>query len=144
MTSSTHNMTSPQHGITPRNNLGNAQAGLGQWKEAATCYGTAARLAPEFSFAAANKALALYQLGETDTAVREMRSLLRRYPGFDDVRAALTGALWALGKEGDAETNWERVDDPRYKDLSWLAKERRWPPRLQEDLTMFLRGKSVL
>lgn len=103
--------------------------------------------------------MALYQLGETQEAVREMRALLRRYPGFDDMRAALAGALWALGKEGDAETNWERVDDPRYRyvcarvawcvdnganrDLRWLANERRWPPRLQEDLGNFLRGKSV-
>lgn len=98
-----------------RNNLGNAQAGLGQWREASECYGKAARLAPEFSFAAGNRALALYQLGETQEAVREMRALLRRYPGFDDMRAALVGALWALGKEGDAETNWQRVDDIRYK-----------------------------
>lgn len=37
---------------------------------------------------------------------REMRSLLRRYPDFTDMRAALAGALWSIGKEGDAENNW--------------------------------------
>ncbi len=35
-----------------------------------------------------------------------MRSLLRRYPDFTDMRAALAGALWSIGKEGDAENNW--------------------------------------
>jgi hypothetical protein len=44
---------------------------------------------------------------------REMRSLLRRYPDFPDMRAALAAAQWAAGREGDAETNWERVEDPR-------------------------------
>lgn len=41
------------------------------------------------------------------------RSLLRRYPDFDDMRAALALALWEIGKLGDAETNWGRVDDVR-------------------------------
>ena len=36
----------------------------------------------------------------------EMRSLLRRYPDFADMRAALTGALWSIGKEGEAESQW--------------------------------------
>jgi hypothetical protein len=43
-----------------------------------------------------------------------MRSLLRRYPDFPDMRAALAAAQWAAGREGDAETNWERVEDPRW------------------------------
>ena len=60
------------------NNLGNASAGLQKWDDAAEYYGKASSLAPAFSFAAANKALATYQLGEqdpknTDEALREMR-----------------------------------------------------------------------
>ena len=47
--------------------------GLGKWAEAADYYGRAARLAPSFSFASANRTLALYQLGQTSEAVREMR-----------------------------------------------------------------------
>lgn len=45
---------------------------------------------------------------------REMRALLRRYPDFPDMRAALAAAQWAAGREGDAETNWQRVEDPRW------------------------------
>jgi hypothetical protein len=37
------------------------------------CFGKAASLAPEFAFASGNQALALFQLGETDRAVRQMR-----------------------------------------------------------------------
>lgn len=37
----------------------------------------------------------------------------RRYPDFADMRAALAAALWAAGKEGDAETAFSRVDDAR-------------------------------
>ena len=37
------------------------------------CFGKAAALAPEFAFAAGNQALALFQLGQTDKAVRQMR-----------------------------------------------------------------------
>lgn len=43
-----------------------------------------------------------------------MRTLLRRYPDFPDMRAALAAAQWAAGREGDAETNWQRVEDPRW------------------------------
>ena len=55
------------------NNLGNASAGLARWRDAANFYGKAASLAPEFAFSAANKAVVLFQLGETDESMREMR-----------------------------------------------------------------------
>eukprot|EP00891_Asterochloris_glomerata_P000334 jgi/Astpho2/334/Aster-02215 len=124
------------------NNLGNATAGLGNWKEAVEYYGKAASLAPEFAFAGANKAVALYQLGQVNESMREMRALLRRYPEFADVRAALTAALWGLDKVGDAETNWQRISDPRYRDLDWLRKRRRWPPRLMQNWQAFLEIKA--
>lgn len=40
------------------------------------------------------------------TVLRGLRSLLRRYPDYDDMRAALALTLWDIGKLGDAETNW--------------------------------------
>ena len=55
------------------NNLGNASAGLARWRDAANFYGKAASLAPEFAFSAANKAVVMFQLGETDESMREMR-----------------------------------------------------------------------
>ncbi|KAI8464688.1 MAG: hypothetical protein J3K34DRAFT_526006 [Monoraphidium minutum] len=125
------------------NNLGNASAGLGLWSEAVEYFGKAAALAPSFSFASANQALAMYQVGQRDPAMRQMRSLLRRFPDFADVRAALAAALWAAGKEGEAETMWARVDDPRYRDVEWLSRQRRWPPSLVGAMDALLRLKSV-
>ena len=44
-----------------------------EWQEAADYYGKAYKLAPGFSFAAANQSLALYQLGKTKEATRTMK-----------------------------------------------------------------------
>ena len=88
------------------NNLGNTNAGMGNWEAAAEYFGKGASLSPVFSFASANRAVALFQIGQTNEAIREMRTLLRKYPDFPDTRAALTAALWSIGKEADAETNW--------------------------------------
>ena len=52
---------------------GNVRMAQGFWQDAADFYGKAFKLAPGFSFAAANQSLALYQLGKTKEAVREMR-----------------------------------------------------------------------
>ncbi|PNW75703.1 hypothetical protein CHLRE_12g537550v5 [Chlamydomonas reinhardtii] len=125
------------------NNLGNASGGLGRWEEAVEYYGRAAQLSPTYAFAVANRAVALFEVGRTEEAIREMRSLLRRYPDFADMRAALTGALWSIGKEGEAESQWERVDDPRYRDFAWLRFNRRWPPKLYKSLDAFLQLKSL-
>ena len=71
------------------------------------------------------------------------RSIVRRYPDFDDARAALALSLWSLGKRGEAESNWARVDDTRYKSREWLQKKRHWPPRLVTALTAFQEIRAV-
>jgi tetratricopeptide (TPR) repeat protein len=125
------------------NNYGNASAGLGDWKTASEGYARAAQLAPQFSFAMVNKAVADFQLGRDDIAFKQLRTLLRRYPDFADARAALAAALWDAGLQAQAEEEWGRVNDPRYRDLSWLQANRRWPPRLVSGLTAFLQIKDI-
>jgi tetratricopeptide (TPR) repeat protein len=56
------------------------QGALRKWDEALVDYGRAVQLAPEFSFAAANYALALYQVGRENEAFKQFRSILRKYP----------------------------------------------------------------
>ena len=112
------------------NNLGNVLLLEGRFDEAEASYARAMDLAPNFSFAAANRAAVLYQLGRDADAVKEWRRLLRRYPSFDDARAGLAAALWASGDRAAAEGELSRVDDTRYRSPAWLADERRWPPRL--------------
>lgn len=125
------------------NNLGNASAGLGDWKTASEGFARAVQLAPQFSFAMVNKAVADFQLGKDNIAFKQLRTLLRRYPDFADARAALAAALWDAGLQAQAEEEWGRVNDPRYRDLSWLQANRRWPPRLVRGLTAFLEIKDI-
>ena len=105
-----------------------------------TDYRKASLLAPDFAIARANTALALYQLGTIDEAVREMRNIIRKYPRFADVRAAYTAALWGQGKRDEAESNWVSVLDldVRYKDITWVKTVRRWPQDITKALEKFL------
>ena len=127
------------------NNWGNATAGLGRYEEAIGYYEKAASLSPGFSFSVANISLAKYQLGgiKRNEAIKSFRSLLRRYPDFIEVRAAFAASLWADGLEAEAEDNWLRVDDPRYKDRVWLRNTRRWPPSLVDALEALMDVRSI-
>jgi tetratricopeptide (TPR) repeat protein len=122
------------------NNRGNARAGMGDWSGAIADYQTATELMPTLSIAQANHALAVYQNGATQEAIREMRGLVRKYPKFADMRAALSAALWVAGQQGAAESNWVAAIglDRRYKDLDWVANIRRWPPEMVAALDKFL------
>ena len=125
------------------NNRGNARAGQGNWLEALQDYQKATELAPNFAFASANASLMLYQLGESEGALRKMRNLVRKYPMFPDMRAALTAVLWAQGQQGEAESNWVAAVgmDYRYQDLEWVKNIRRWPPKMVAALDNFLQLK---
>lgn len=98
------------------NNIGNAYGGLGNWKSAYEFYKQASDLDTRFVFALANEALALYQLGDDDKAIKTMRFLARKYPGFGDMHAAIAMALWERGQRIDAEDEWYRAtqNDTRY------------------------------
>ena len=126
------------------NNRGNAEAGLGKWQQALADYRRATELAPDYAFAQANYALSLYQVGETEAALRLMRALVRKYPKFPDMRAALSAILWVQGRQGEAESHWVAVQglDPRYADLEWVKTVRRWPPAMVAALERFLSLKS--
>jgi tetratricopeptide (TPR) repeat protein len=125
------------------NNRGNAQAGEGNWQQALQDYQKATELAPNFAFASANAALTLYQLGESERALQKIRNLVRKYPLFPDMRAALTAILWTKGQQGEAESNWVAAVgmDYRYQDLDWVRNIRRWPPAMVAALDNFLKLK---
>ena len=103
---------------------------MGKYAEAEVYYARAMALSSSFAFTAANRAEALFQLGRDSEAIKELRRLLRRFPDFDDARAALAAMLWASNEGARAEDEWLRVGDPRYRDRAWLAVDRHWPPRL--------------
>ncbi len=122
------------------NNRGNAKGSLGDWEEAKADFELAMQADPRQAMARANHAIALYELGSTEAAIREMRGILRKYPNFVDVRAALTAVLWQDNRRGEAESNWVSVEnlDRRYRDLNWIKTIRRWSPKLTQALEKFL------
>ena len=92
------------------NDLGNVQGALGQWEDAIANYGKAAEADPAFQeIAEANQALALFQVGRTETACKVCRNVLRRDPAFADMRVALTSFLWASGDTAGAEEEWSAL-----------------------------------
>ena len=121
-------------------NLGNVQGSLGDWPAARSCFEQAAELRPGFAMARASAALAAFQLGELETAERQLRALVRRHPLFADARAGLTALLWRRGARGEAESQWAAVSglDPRYRQTQWLLHIRRWPPDPVLALEQFL------
>ncbi len=122
------------------NNRGSAESGLGEWEKALADFQRATLLDPRYATARQNYALTLFQIGQREDALRELRNLVRKYPNFADARAALTALLWANRASGEAESNWVSVMglDPRYADLAWVAKIRRWPPAMVTALENFL------
>ena len=122
------------------NNRGNAKAGQEKWQEALDDYQQAAEIAPTFPMARGNASLIQYQLGDRNEAIRNMRNLVRKYPMYSDMRAALAATLWVEGKQGEAESNWVAAVglDNRYQDLEWIENIRRWPPSMIQALSRFL------
>ena len=51
--------------------------------------------------------------------------------------------LWAEGLEAEAEGEWSRVSDARYKDIEWVTGTRKWPPATADALNSFLELRSV-
>ena len=123
------------------NNRGNAKAGQQKWQEALADYQQAAEIAPNFPMARGNAALIQYQLQNRTEAIRNMRNLVRKYPMYSDMRAALAAALWVEGQQGEAESNWVAAVglDNRYQDLEWIENIRRWPPSMVAALERFLK-----
>lgn len=123
------------------NNRGNAKAGKQLWEDALADYQKAAELDSNFAFARANAVLVMYQLGKKEEALKEIRNLVRKYPMFPDMRAALTAILWENKEQGEAESNWVaaiRLDN-RYQDIEWVENIRRWPPEMVVALEKFLK-----
>ncbi len=130
---------SPQDSVA-LNNRGNAKAGQQKWQDALADYQLAADLAPTFPMPRGNASLIQYQIGDRSEAIRNMRNLVRKYPMYSDMRAALAAALWVEGQQGEAESNWVAAVglDNRYQDLDWIENIRRWPPSMVQALSRFL------
>ena len=103
------------------------------------------------------------QLERTDEAIRQAKALLRKDPNFLDMRAALTGFLWSIGEEGEAESQWSQLQAANdglggmstphdvssallngageiyKKEVAIERVQGRWPPRAVAALDAFLK-----
>lgn len=122
------------------NNRGNAKAGQQKWQDALEDYQQAANTAHNFPIARGNASLMIYQIGDRSESIRNMRNIVRKYPMYPDIRAALAAALWIEGQQGEAESNWVAAVglDNRYQDLDWIKNIRRWPPTMVDAIEKFL------
>jgi hypothetical protein len=141
------------------NSRGNVLASLTRWSEAREAYSGAAAIFQASAgyrrgasttsrldgaiYAAANAALMRAQAGDDDGAATELASVARRAPNSADARAALAALRWAQGRPGDAEEAWSGACATaqgcgRYKDADYVARIRRWPPRMVAHLDAFL------
>ena len=121
-------------------NLGNVMGSMNNWTEAKRLFSQAASSNNAIAMARSSEALAIYQLGDLELAEKKIRILIRKYPLFADVRAALSALLWSKGFLGEAESNWAAAAglDIRYREKDWLLNIRRWPPKPTNDLNAFL------
>jgi hypothetical protein len=71
---------------------------------------TAMNVNSRFSTAFGNNAIASYQvrfsLVKPPKRLRLAKTVLRKYPNFTDVRAALDRSALGKSKQGEAESNW--------------------------------------
>ena len=128
---------------------GNALGRLNRWEEAALNYNAASTLflqqkdIARYSDARANEALALYQLGETESSVKAMNDVIRKNPGYTDMHVALAADSWDSGNYIKALSEWRFACNEissgceAYKDSDWLLRIRRWPPTLVQKLQKF-------
>ena len=141
------------------NSRGNVRGSLGDWRGAREDYSDSAELfqsAKGFRngasttqrldaaiYAFSNVALADVQLGNQETALKQIEALVRRAPNSADMRAAQAILYYDMGRFEDAEDAWERacsreVGCAKYKDLDYVTRIRRWPPAMVDKLKAFL------
>ena len=129
---------------------GNVLGRLGKLNEAAEDYQASSdmfnslRDIARSSDARANYALVKYQMGEEEAAVKAMKDVIRKNPGFGDMHVALAADDWGKGDYINALKEWRFVCDKistgcaAYEDKAWVEGVRRWPPQLVDKLQQFL------
>lgn len=89
------------------------------------------------------------QVGKNEMAISEARNLIRKDPGFLDMRCALAAFLWASGLESEAEAEYntlQNADDGVGAELYGKSEaidrvKGRWPPRPTAALDAYLKLK---
>ena len=91
------------------NNLGNAKGAIGLWDSAMEDFLKASKDDSMREIALANYALAAFETGKDELAVKTAQTILRKDPEFWDMRAALTAFHWGIGDLDKAEDEWQTL-----------------------------------
>ena len=91
------------------NNLGNAKGAIGEWESAMDDFLKASKDDSMREIALANYALAAFETGKEELAVKTAQTILRKDPEFWDMRAALTAFHWGAGDLDKAEYEWQTL-----------------------------------
>lgn len=129
---------------------GNALCRMNEYAKAVPDYEAAAKIfigqrdIDRYSDATANLALCQYELGNEERAVKLMNDVVRKNPGYGDMRVALAADAWSRGDYINSMNEFNFVCDristgcEAYKDMNWVETVRRWPPSLVEKQRLFL------
>jgi len=82
--------------------MGSISGKLGNTKESYNFFSQAADLKPESSVVALNRAVALAELGDRDTAIKEIRTILSVRPKFLPAMANLSELLFLKGEKSES------------------------------------------
>jgi len=131
------------------NYRGNALTRLDRYDDAILDYDASAnsflaqRDIARYSESRANEALALYEVGRVDEGLKAMNDVVRKNPGFADMRVALAAHYWSVGDYINALKEWRFVCDNisvgcvAYEDIDWLRNVRRWPSKMVKNFESF-------
>ncbi|GIL71804.1 hypothetical protein Vretimale_761 [Volvox reticuliferus] len=127
-------------------NKGNVELRLHDYDAALSCFSTAADLAPGIAGYRLRAAQLLFQVGNTEGAVRTVKGVLRKNPNYAEAHSTLAAMLWSQGQLAAAEGQLEAALDlgGRWRDAGWVAANTRWPPRLEEALQRLLDISTTL
>lgn len=121
-------------------NKGNALARLQDYGGALESYRTAADLAPGIAGYRLREAELMFQEDRVADADRLLRTVVRKNPTYAEAHAALTAVQWQLGQAGKAEEHFAIATaiDSRWKRVSYIHTQTRWPPKLYAAMEKFL------
>ncbi|KAK9811641.1 hypothetical protein WJX72_007483 [[Myrmecia] bisecta] len=121
-------------------NKGNVEMRLEDFDAAMKSYHQAAELAPGIAGYRLREAELLFQQNETAKAETLMRTVVRKYPYYAEAHAALAAVEWSGGDLAKAEGqfNTATASESRFRDMDFVRRSTRWPPKLYEAMQRFL------
>ncbi|EFJ52362.1 hypothetical protein VOLCADRAFT_86720 [Volvox carteri f. nagariensis] len=121
-------------------NKGNVELRLEDYEAALGCFSTAADLAPGIAGYRLRAAQLMYQVGNSEGAVRAVKGVIRKNPNYAEAHTTLAAMLWSQGQLAAAEGQLEAALElgGRWRDEGWLAANTRWPPKLEAAMKRLL------